>query len=105
MIVVVFRARARKDPGEDFARVGERMEQIVSAMPGFIGARSYSAADGEDLTLVEFESEETLAAWRDHPEHKAAQQAGRDGFFESYRMQVCCQIRAASFERAPARAL
>jgi heme-degrading monooxygenase HmoA len=105
MIVVVFRARARKDPGEDSARLGERMEQIVNAMPGFISARSYSAADGEELTVVEFESEETLAAWRDHPEHKAAQQAGRDWFFESYRIQVCSLIRDASFEHAPARAL
>ena len=47
------------------------------------------AADGEGVAIVEFESAETLQAWREHPEHRAAQAAGRERLFASYRIQVC----------------
>jgi hypothetical protein len=34
-------------------------------MPGYI---DYAAEDGESVSVIEFESLETLQAWREHPE-------------------------------------
>jgi hypothetical protein len=45
------------------------------------------------LAVPRFESEEALAAWRDHPENAATQEQGRDLFFEDYWIDVCSTIR------------
>jgi heme-degrading monooxygenase HmoA len=47
--------------------------------------------------LKPFESAETLAAWREHPEHKAVQQRTRNEFFSEYRIQVCTPLRDYRF--------
>ena len=80
MVVVTFRNRF--NPGIDEEEYGQRVGklfEIVSAMPGFRGIRSYAAEDGEQLSLIELDSRESLAAWRDHAEHRdraGARQAG-----------------------------
>ena len=99
MIVVVFRGRLR--PGVDqhaLAQLGERMYSIASSMPGYISYKDFAAEDGESVSIVEFDSHETLAAWRDHAEHKAAQQRGRDEFFSEYHIQVCAPMRESRFQ-------
>jgi heme-degrading monooxygenase HmoA len=95
MLVIVFRSRLRR--GIDLAALealGGRMYEIASSMPGFLSYKDFTAADGESVSLVEFESEETLAAWRAHPEHVEAQRRGREEFFAEYRIQVCSPIRS-----------
>jgi heme-degrading monooxygenase HmoA len=48
---------------------------------------------------LEFENEAALRAWRMHPEHRAAQQKGRDSFYEEYKVQVCEVLREVRFAR------
>lgn len=97
MVVVVFRSRIREGVEAEMERVGQRMYELASAMPGFVSYKDYMAADGENVAVVEFESLETLAAWRDHPEHRQVQQRGRDEFFTEYHIQVCTTVRDYSF--------
>jgi heme-degrading monooxygenase HmoA len=77
----------------ELAKVGARMYELVSSMPGYISQKEFVAEDGETVSLFEFDSLESVAAWREHPEHKAAQQRGRDEFFAEYHIQVCSTIR------------
>ena len=49
----------------------------------------FVADDGERLTLVTFDSAEHEAAWRADAEHRAAQQEGRDDFYDEYDVAVC----------------
>jgi heme-degrading monooxygenase HmoA len=97
MIVVIFRSRLRPGVEEEIAAMGGRMYALGSAMPGFVSYREYAAADGESVGIVEFESLETLAAWREHPDHREAQAAGRNRFFSEYRITVCESVRDYSF--------
>ncbi|MGB0096248.1 MAG: antibiotic biosynthesis monooxygenase [Solirubrobacteraceae bacterium] len=53
---------------------------VASQMPGFIGIERYAAADGGELAIVKFESEEAQAAWRSHPEHVKIQRRARQAF-------------------------
>ncbi|HKY02278.1 MAG TPA: antibiotic biosynthesis monooxygenase, partial [Burkholderiales bacterium] len=69
--------------------LGARMYELATQMPGFVSYKDYIAEDSEAVAIVEFESYETLGAWRRHPEHVAAQEAGRARFFEDYRVSVC----------------
>jgi heme-degrading monooxygenase HmoA len=95
MIVIVFRARVRE--GADMSAMsalGERMYELASAMPGFISYKDFVATDGESATVVEFARAPQLVAWRNHPEHVAAQELGRREFFSEYAIQVCRVERA-----------
>ena len=97
MVVVVFRSRTRPGVEQEIEALGARMYELASRMPGYVSYREYQAADGEGVAIVEFESAETLRAWREHPEHRAAQAAGRERFFQSYRIQVCTVERDYSY--------
>jgi heme-degrading monooxygenase HmoA len=101
MVVVVFRSRMRQDIPEgqlgELGVMAQRMYELASGMPGFISYKDFVAEDGENVSVVEFESPETLAAWRDHPEHKVVQERGRADFFAEYHIQVCTPIRGYSF--------
>jgi heme-degrading monooxygenase HmoA len=98
MVVVVFRSRLREDANlKELAVLYERMYVLVSAMPGFIQVKDFQASDGEAVSIAEFDTLEHMTAWREHPEHKAAQERGRKEFFKEYSTQVCTIIRDAHF--------
>jgi len=89
MVVVVFRSRLKPGVAPAIEALGARMYELATRMPGYLAYREYQAADGEGVAIVEFESAAALKAWREHPEHRAAQALGKDRFFSSYRIQVC----------------
>ncbi len=97
MIVTIFRSRLRKEALAEYGPVAEQMEQLASSMPGLISLKSFTAGDGERVTIIEFESEKDQRAWRDHAEHRIAQEAGRDRFYSTYKIQVCAPIRTREF--------
>ncbi len=98
MVVVVFRSRLREDANlEELSVLYERMYALVSTMPGFIQVKDFQASDGEAVSIAEFDTLEHVAAWREHPEHKAAQERGRKEFFKEYSTQVCTVIRDSHF--------
>lgn len=89
MVVIVFRSRLREGVEAEIAKVGMRMYELASEMPGFRSYKDFVAEDGENVSIVEFESMEAVDAWREHPEHREAQRRGREEFFSEYRIQVC----------------
>lgn len=101
MVVIVFRSRMRQDlpeaPLGELGAMAQRMYELASAMPGFVSYKDFVAEDGENVSIVEFESPEALAAWRNHPEHVLAQARGRAEFFAEYHIQVCAPVRDYSF--------
>ena len=99
MIVVVFRSRLDPAATEDYDATATRMDELARQMPGYIAHKAFAAEDGERLTLVEFESEEAIAAWRMHPEHVAAQRNGRSKFYSEFRLTVCEVLREQRFKR------
>ena len=102
MLVVTFRNRMA--PGVDEQEYGQRVGklfEIVAALPGFRGIRSYAAEDGERLSLIEFDSHESLAAWREHAEHRVAQELGKQKYYSEYHLQICELVRESHKEPIP----
>lgn len=93
MVLTIFRSRLNPDHTDAYHEMAPRIQALAEKMPGFISIKTFQAEDGERVSLVEFESEETLRAWREHPEHLKAQQMGRTAFYAEYRIQVCSVIR------------
>ena len=98
MIVTVFRSRLMPGVREDYLALVDRMSELAKTMPGYISHKGFFADDGERVTVVEFESEEGMRAWRMNPEHRAAQKKAREIYYETYSIQVCEVKRAAKFK-------
>lgn len=77
------------------------MSELVKSIAGYVSHKGFTAADGERVTIVEFDSEEGLRAWATHPEHVEAKKMGRHLFFSEYRVQVCNVVRDTA-NRKPA---
>ena len=88
-LVITFRTRLNPGFDNELAELGMRMYQLAIAMPGFLSYKDFASADGESLSVIEFDTAEHLAAWRNHPEHLAAQELGRSKYFAWYQIQVC----------------
>ena len=102
MIVTVFRSRLMPGVQEEYVTRVNRMIELASTMPGYISHKGFFAEDGERVTIVEFESEETMRGWRMHPEHREAQRKAREIYYADYSVQICQVIRETSFKRDPA---
>ena len=98
-ILTIFRNRLRPEAAKEYAPWAERMVELASAMPGFVSVKTFAAHDGERVTIAEFESEEALAAWREHPEHREAQRLGRESFYSEFELTTCVPLRAWKFKR------
>ena len=98
MLVVLFRSKLVPEP-EGYAEMAEEMEALARSMPGFVDVKSFKAEDGERLTVVWWEDEATLRAWRTHARHLVAQQTGRERWYEYYDMDVATIVRRKRFDR------
>ena len=107
MIVTVFRSRLRPGMREEYVALFERMAALARTMPGYISHKGFFADDGERVTIVEFEHEEGMRAWRSNAEHRTAQKLAREKYYVEYSVQVCTLDRESKFkadETAAARA-
>jgi heme-degrading monooxygenase HmoA len=87
-VVTVFRSRLRPEAGAEYEETAHRMLELARAMPGFVDFKAFVADDGERVSVITFATVEDHRAWRDHPEHRAAQKLGRERFYASYRITV-----------------
>src|SRR5262245_58443205 len=95
MVVILFRSQLVSTAGSDgYSEMAEEMEQLARTMPGFIDVKAFKADDGERLTVVWWQDEDTLAAW-----HRLAQRLGRERWYEYYKIDVAHIVRRNEFVR------
>jgi heme-degrading monooxygenase HmoA len=94
-VVTVFRSRLRPEHREAYESHAADMDALARTMPGLVDFKSFTADDGERVTVVTFESEETQADWRRHVDHAAAQRRGRADYYAEYTLQVCTTDRVS----------
>lgn len=87
-MVTVFRSRRRDVSESVYRRVSEAMQAAACSVPGFVDFKTFTAEDGEHVTLVTFASLESHQVWRNDPRHRQAQRQGRDEFYAEYSIQV-----------------
>ena len=99
MLVILFRSRLTEAAGDDYARAATAMLDYARTFPGFIDQKSYSAADGERLTIVRWRDAESLAVWANDGRHRAIQAHGRERWYAWYDMEVAEVDRTSRFVR------
>lgn len=100
MIVVLFRSRLTGAAGEDYRATDAHLAERARTAAGFVDVKPYTSEDGERLTIVRWRDLETLKKWREDPEHRAAQAAGRARWYEYYELEVAEVVRESHFARS-----
>src|SRR5690242_18507523 len=100
MIIVLFRSRLVGSAAETgYPEMAAEMESIARSMPGFVDVKAFRSDDGERLTVVWWQDEETLKGWREQVRHRVAQRLGREKWYEYYKLEVAEVVRQNVFER------
>lgn len=84
----------RKPDDEGYGVMAERMLELAAQQPGFLGVESARGSDGLGITVSYWASEEAIRAWHANAEHRVAQLAGRERWYEHF------ETRVARVERA-----
>ena len=84
----------RTDVDDGYGAVADRMVELATQQPGFLGVESVRDASGLGITVSYWASLEAIAAWRAHAEHRVAQTAGRKKWYSHF------ELRVAKVERA-----
>jgi len=86
---------SQRTAGESgYDQMADRMVELASVQPGYLGVESARAADGFGITVSYWSSLEAIAAWRAHAEHQIAQEKGKALWYAHY------ELRIARVERA-----
>ena len=97
MILTVFRSRLNDEASEEYAGLAPRISELARSMPGYRSHKVFVAEDGERVTIVEFEDEESQRNWSVNGEHVAAKQRGRQRLYAEYSLQVCSVLRESRY--------
>lgn len=87
-VVTVFRSRRRPGSDAEYRALSQEMQEAARTVPGFVDFKTFTAEDGEHVSVVTFGTPEAHHVWRNNPRHRAAQKRGRDAFYLEYSIQV-----------------
>ena len=101
MIITLFRSKLTGRTAEDgYTEMAAEMEALARTMPGFVHIKAFTAEDGERLTVVWWQDEETQKGWREQERHLTAQRLGREKWYKYYKIEVAHVVRQHAFERS-----
>lgn len=85
---VIFSSQRTAEGDRGYGQMAGRMIELAAKQPGFLGVETARGADGFGITVSYWSSEEAIAAWKAHLEHKPAQEAGKRLWYADYQLRV-----------------
>ena len=95
---VIFASVRTAHDDEGYARAADRMAQLASEQPGYLGVDSVRDATGVGITVSYWSSEAAIAAWRRNAEHAITREQGRKSWYTQYELRVAKVERAYGFK-------
>lgn len=101
MIAVLFEADALPEAQERYLQLASELKPLLSDTPGFISIERFQSltTPGKILSLSWWENEESVARWKRHVMHQAAQKEGKQSIFSFYRIRVASVFRDYSSDK------
>jgi heme-degrading monooxygenase HmoA len=97
-LAVIFVSYAQQGRDEElYAASLASMVQLARSTPGYLGMDA-SVSNLGSIAVAYFRDEESLAAFRDHPDHAPIQKLGREQFFANYAFRLAVVHRSNSRE-------
>ena len=95
MVVVIFEGIAQEDRKEAYLDVAARLRPLLADIDGFLSIERFQSltTPGKILSLSFWRDEEAVRQWRNLPQHREGQRAGRESIFEDYRLRVAQVVR------------
>ena len=90
---------SQRSEAEGYEELAQSMRALAEQQPGFLGMESVRDASGRGITISYWASREAIANWQAHPNHRLAQQAGRERLYDAYEVRVCRVERRYGFDR------
>lgn len=84
----------RPDANDGYDETAEKMAELATTMPGYLGRESARGSDGFGITVSYWQDEAAIAHWKADMDHRAAREDGRTRWYEHY------ELRVAKVERA-----
>ncbi len=101
MIAVIFEVQPAEGKRDAYLGIAAELRPLLDGIDGFISVERFQSLTDPRrvLSLSFWRDEEAVAAWRNMPEHRAAQKAGRNGIFAGYRLRIGHIVRDYGMDR------
>ena len=87
MFAVIFKATvAHAD--EEYFRMAESLRELAFSKYGCLDFVSITEGN-EEIAISYWENEQQISDWKNDPQHRLAQQAGRNKLYASYSVEIC----------------
>jgi heme-degrading monooxygenase HmoA len=99
-VAVIF--TSRRVPGDNgYGAMATRMDELAAEQPGYLGIESArsNGDDGLAITVSYWATDDAARAWKRVAEHRAAQELGRELWYEAYEVRIATVGRAYGFAR------
>jgi heme-degrading monooxygenase HmoA len=95
VIAVIFEFTPAEGRFPDYMQLVEGLKADLAKADGFISLERFESITtrGKFVSLQFWRDEASVAKWRNLQKHRAAQKAGREGIFESYRLRIASVVR------------
>jgi heme-degrading monooxygenase HmoA len=99
-VACIFRSTRHHRATAQSAEWSQRMDQLVTTMPGYIGHVSFrDESTGRGVTISYFEN--MASQWREQAVHREAQALGRSDFYDEYEIEVVQIVRHHEWRAHP----
>jgi heme-degrading monooxygenase HmoA len=95
MIAVIFEVVPSPGQMTAYLDTAARLRPLLDGVDGFISIERFQSLSDPSriLSLSFWRDEAAVRQWRNLPEHRAAQSAGRESIFADYRLRVAAVVR------------
>lgn len=95
MIAVIFEVWPKEGKLATYLDIAASLKPLLEEIDGFISVERFESLTqpGKILSLSFFRDEAAVLAWRNTEKHRLAQQAGRGGVFDDYRLRIASVLR------------
>jgi heme-degrading monooxygenase HmoA len=76
----------RTEGDNGYGEMADRMVELASEQPGFLGVES--VRDGLGITVSYWESLEAINHWKRNSEHRAAQRLGYEKWYSAFKLRI-----------------
>jgi len=82
-----------------YGDAAERMFELATTQPGYLGAESSRDASGLGITVSYWRSLDDVAAWRRNADHTLARNSARTTWYAHYELRIAKVERAYGWDR------
>ena len=98
-VAVIFSSQRSAADDAGYDAMAARMDELAAEQPGYRGIESARDAAGFGITVSYWATDDDARSWKQVAEHVAAQNAGRDRWYDRYHLRIATVTREYEWQR------